>query len=702
MSFSLTSPPLARALAERNYSEPTPVQNAVLEEAARGRDLLVSSQTGSGKTIAYGLAIGETLLGDGEKLGRAAAPLALIIAPTRELALQVQRELAWLYEHAGARVISCVGGMDPRREAMLLDEGAHIVVGTPGRLRDHIERRRLDVSALKAVVLDEADEMLDLGFRDDLEFILKTTPEGRRSLLFSATFPKAIVQLAQSYQHDALRIEVEAARRGHADIAYKAVRVYPKEAELAVVNLLRFHDAPVALVFCNTRNAVRHLEAILLERGFAAVALSGELGQNERNAALQALRDGRARVCVATDVAARGIDLPGLDLVIHAELPNDAEVMQHRSGRTGRAGKKGTSVVLVPQSRRRKAERLLMEGKVEAEWIGPPTPEEIRALDQERLLKDPMLSGDEGEDDAGMVEALMAGREAREIAAALVRLYRSRLPAAEEAGDPGFGRDERRPVRSHDDYATPRERFAAGREDSPRADGPRKGGPRGDTVWFRLNVGRRDGADPRQLLPMLCRRGKITRDEVGAIRIFDRETKVEIDADVAERFYELAKAVDRDKVMIEPVTGEDERRPAKPFAEKASHAPAPYQRKARDEGVAGEPREARGYEKKPFAKKPYEGKGKPFADKPFAGKPAAGKSFGGSKSYDPVRSDRDPSAEPRAPWSETGKPHGGKPYAGKKPAFSGKPGGARNDGPGARGPAGKPFKSKKPRRDDRG
>ncbi len=666
MSFSLTSPPLARALADRNYSEPTPVQSAVIEEAARGRDLLVSSQTGSGKTIAYGLAIGETLLGTAEKLGPAAEPLALIIAPTRELALQVQRELAWLYAQTGARVISCVGGMDPRREAMLLDEGAHIVVGTPGRLRDHIERRRLDVSALKAVVLDEADEMLDLGFRDDLEYILKTTPAERRSLLFSATFPKAIVQLAQSYQRDALRIEVEATRRGHADIAYKAVRVFPKEAELAVVNLLRFHNAPVALVFCNTRNAVRHLEAILLERGFTSVALSGELGQNERNAALQALRDGRARVCVATDVAARGIDLPGLDLVIHAELPNDSEVMQHRSGRTGRAGNKGTSVLLVPQSRRRKAERLLMEGKVEAEWIGPPTDEEIRVLDQERLLSDPLLNGDGSEDDAGMIDALMAGREPRDIAAALVRLYRARLPAAEEVGDPGFGRDERRPVRTNEDYAAKRP-YGAGREQGEDGERARKpAGPRGDTVWFRLDIGRKQGADPRQLLPMLCRRGRITRDEVGAIRIFDRETKVEIDADVADRFYESVRIPDRDKIVIEPTT-EAERRPAKAFGDKAERPAAP-RRSWGDDQPAGEdrpqrprfePRDAnqrapRGDDRQPYRadsrpprddarpprrddgkpggggfKKPYEGKGKPFAGKPFAGKPEGGRPAGG-------------------------------------------------------------------------
>ena len=674
MSFSLTSPPLARALADRNYSDPTPVQSAVIEDAARGRDLLVSSQTGSGKTIAYGLAIGETLLGTAEKLGPAAEPLALIIAPTRELALQVQRELAWLYAQTGARVISCVGGMDPRREAMLLDEGAHIVVGTPGRLRDHIERRRLDVSALKAVVLDEADEMLDLGFRDDLEFILKTAPESRRSLLFSATFPKAIVQLAQSYQRDALRIEVEATRRGHADIAYKAVRVFPKEAELAVVNLLRFHNAPVALVFCNTRNAVRHLEAILLERGFTSVALSGELGQNERNAALQALRDGRARVCVATDVAARGIDLPGLDLVIHAELPNDSEVMQHRSGRTGRAGNKGTSVLLVPQSRRRKAERLLMEAKVEAEWIGPPTEEEIRVLDQERLLSDPLLNGDGSEDDAGMIEALMAGREARDIAAALVRLYRARLPAAEEVGDPGFGRDERRPVRTNEDYAAKRRPFGAGRDEGEDGERPRKpAGPRGDTVWFRLDIGRKQGADPRQLLPMLCRRGRITRDEVGAIRIFDRETKVEIDADVADRFYDSVRIPDRDKIVIEPTT-EAERRPAKSFADKAERPAAPRRSWGDDQAAEDRPQRPRFEPRDANQRAPR------------------------SEDRKPYRADsRPPRDDARPPRRDDGKPGGGfkKPFAGKGKPFGGKPEGGRPGGP-------KPFGKGKPRGGPRG
>ena len=306
MTFSPTSPQfaqtllaqalLAQALAERSYTEPTPVQAAVLADAAVDRDLLVSAQTGSGKTVAYGLSIAKNLLGDTDRFERSTAkPLALIVAPTRELALQVQRELGWLYQYTGAHIVSCVGGMDPRREQRDLASGAHIVVGTPGRLCDHLRRGHLDVSELKAVVLDEADEMLDLGFREDLESILKTTPDTRRTLLFSATLPRAIVALARQYQKDAFRIEVAGREGGHADIEYRAIRIIARDVEHAVVNVLRYFESPGALVFCNTRNTVRHLQAALLERGFSVVALSGELTQNERTHALQSLRDGRAR-----------------------------------------------------------------------------------------------------------------------------------------------------------------------------------------------------------------------------------------------------------------------------------------------------------------------------------------------------------------------------------------------------------------------
>jgi ATP-dependent RNA helicase DeaD len=544
VAFPISSAPLIRALENRNYQEPTPVQAAVLDPGATGRDLLVSAQTGSGKTVAFGLAMAADLLGERETFEPTGAPLALVVAPTRELAMQVQRELMWLYGQTSGRVVACVGGMDPRREQRALAQGAHIVVGTPGRLRDHIERRHLDLSSLRALVLDEADEMLDLGFREDLEFILSGARPERRTLLFSATMPKPIVALARTYQKDALRLELKSDRKGHADIEYRALRVVPREIPHVVVNTLRLIDAPAALVFCNTREAVRHHQALLLERGFSVVALSGELTQNERNHALQALRDGRARVCVATDVAARGIDLPGLDLVIHADFPHDAEALQHRSGRTGRAGRKGVSVLLVPASRRRKAETLFQVANIVPTWAGPPMADEIRKLDQERLIRNPIFTEGQDEEDVQMGQALLAEHSAEAVAAALVQLYRQRLPAAEEVSDPGF-----KPMRPERE----RERPDAGRPD--QAFSPSFG----QATWFVLTIGRNKGADPKWLLPMLCKRGGITREDIGPIRIFERETKVLISDRAAQDFARAVYDTEVQGVRIHPVSGPPER-----------------------------------------------------------------------------------------------------------------------------------------------
>ncbi len=526
MNFADLSPTLARALAEHEYSEPTPVQAAVLAKASGGRDALVSAQTGSGKTVAYGLAMATDLLDANGAMRASTAPLALVIAPTRELAIQVERELRWLYQYAGARIVSCVGGMDPKVERRKLLDGVQIVVGTPGRLRDHIERRALDISCLAAVVLDEADEMLDLGFREDLEFILEATPKERRTLMFSATIPKGIAALARSYQRDALRIDVAGGERGHADIEYRAIRVAPRETEHAVVNLLRFVEAPAAIVFCNTREASRHLQATLQERGFSSVLLSGELSQHERNLSLQALRDGRARVCVATDVAARGLDLPNLDLVIHAELPHDAEALQHRSGRTGRAGRKGVSAILVPAIRRRRVDMMLRDLGVRAIWSGPPTAEEIRKLDRERMLRDPLLTDTPADEEIETARQLLGHHTAEQLGAALVRVWRARLPALEDVTDPGAEpafREGREPREARD--APPRT-FKPQRERSAGGAG----------VWFRLDIGRTRNADPKWLLPMLCRKGGVTKPDIGAIRIFDNETKFEISESVAGLF----------------------------------------------------------------------------------------------------------------------------------------------------------------------
>ncbi|MCA1909749.1 MAG: DEAD/DEAH box helicase [Magnetospirillum sp.] len=590
MELLNTDHPLARALAQRGYTDLTAVQSAVLAPETQGRDLLVSAQTGSGKTVAYGLALADTILGDSERLPPAGAPLALVVAPTRELALQVRTELEWLYQAAGGRVVACVGGMDPRAERRTLAQGTHIVVGTPGRLRDHLERGGLDASCLRAVVLDEADEMLDMGFREDLEAILDEVPAERRTLLFSATLPREITDMAKRYQRDAWRISLAAGAHGHADIEHKAIRVAPTEIEHAVVNTLRYFDAPTAMVFCGTREAVRHLQSGLLERGFGVVALSGELSQNERNKALQELRDGRARVCVATDVAARGIDLPNLDLVIHAELPRTAETMQHRSGRTGRAGRKGVSVLMVPLSRWRRAQQLLHSAGVQAEWISAPSADDIRALDQQRLLTHPMFDEVSGDDDLAMAKTLLEGRSAHDVALALVRLYRSRLPAPEEI----FAASAEAPPAGGG--------FAAG-PDKPRR--PRRDEARGDgdAVWFRLNIGRQKNADPRWILPLICRQGHVSKQDIGAIRIYDRDTRFEVAASVAERFLAAIRTVKNPEGRIEPVEGVEAgefRKPPRP-----PQGPRPAgERPAADRSQAPRPQGDKPFKGKSFKIKP--------------------------------------------------------------------------------------------------
>jgi len=505
--FEGVVPALGRALSKRGYDALTPVQQAVLAPELSDADVLVSAQTGSGKTVAFGLAIAPTLLGDADSFERPSAPLALVVAPTRELALQVKRELDWLYEAASTVIVSCVGGMDGRTERRNLERGAHIVVGTPGRLRDHIDRHAFDTSSLRAVVLDEADEMLDLGFREDLEFILDSTPSNRRTLMFSATVPRQIANLAKRYQRDAVRVVTAEEHKQHLDIDYQALMAAPSDQENAIINVLRYFDAKNALVFCGTRAMVNHMTARFNNRGFSVVALSGELSQNERTHALQAMRDGRAKVCIATDVAARGIDLPNLELVVHADLPKNPESLLHRSGRTGRAGRKGVSVLIVPHKARKRTERLLRDANIEASWGNPPSADDIMKRDDERILEDPMLSDPLEENERAFVKDLLARHSVDQVAAAFVRLYRVGQSAPEELLDAPAPERATQQTNNFENGA-----------------------------WISLSVGRGKNAEPGWILAMLCRVGNLSKPDVGSIVIHQHETHVELEPGCIDKF----------------------------------------------------------------------------------------------------------------------------------------------------------------------
>lgn len=621
------APALAEALEKRGYSELTPVQKAVLDPELGQSDALVSAQTGSGKTVAFGLALAPTLLGEAERFGAAGAPLGLVVAPTRELALQVARELVWLYEFAGASIATCVGGMDMRTERRALERGAHIVVGTPGRLRDHITRGALDISGLAAVVLDEADEMLDLGFREDLEFILGSSPVERRTLMFSATVPRAIATLAKEYQRDAVRIAAAGEQKQHHDIEYRALVVSPSDRDNAIVNVLRYYEARNAIVFCNTRAAVNHLTARLNNRNFSVVAMSGELSQNERTHALQAMRDGRARVCIATDVAARGIDLPGLELVIHADLPSNPDTLLHRSGRTGRAGRKGISALIVPHPARRRCERVLQAARIEAEWARPPSADEVVARDNERMLVDPALSEPVSEGERDFVTTLLDRFGPEQMAAAYLRLSRSGRSAPEYLSESGplpaagkAGGHAGTPSKSRDDF--------------------------GDSVWFSLSVGRKQNAEPRWLIPMLCRTANLTKREIGAIRMQPEETFVQISADSADAFVEALgpHMTIQGNIRVEAVDGEPD------FARSAYRPQRTEKKPHRGKG---------GYDKgnddRPAKKKFAEAGGKPWSDKVAGDKPGADKPWAGKKPAKPKfekGSAAKPAKKPKRPKSD--------------------------------------------------
>ncbi len=627
MTIENVAAPLAQALASKGYESLTAVQDAVLAEGVAGRDILVSAQTGSGKTVAFGLAVAPEILGGQDRLLYADVPLSLIIAPTRELALQVARELEWLYAGAGAKIATCVGGMDYRTEKRALERGAHIVVGTPGRLRDHIERRSLDLSGLKAAVLDEADEMLDLGFSEDLEFILAAAPEERRTLMFSATVPKEIEKLAATFQKNALRIVAQGEARQHVDIEYRAISVAVRDREHAIFNLLRFYESQTAIVFCKTRVNVSHLMARMGNRGFQVVALSGELSQQERTHALQALRDGRARVCIATDVAARGIDLPGLELVIHADLPSNSEILLHRSGRTGRAGKKGVSALIVTPAEYKKAQRLLAGAKVTAEWAGPPGADDVQAKDDLRILEHPTLTMPIG-DDVGIATDLLEQFGPEALAAAFVRLWREGRSAPE--------------VLSTDGPAPP-----------PSA--PRERGEFGPSVWFRISVGRAGRAEARWLLPKICDAGSIAKDGIGAIRVREDETFVQIAAGSADRFGASVE-LDRD-ILMTRIEGEPDLDQPRSFAR-----PERAERPERREKPAYTPKPPRIVEEgedAPAPRKAYEPK--PKSDEtPRPNSRPPKPEWKAAADANPVESDRPrPASKPyadRAPRSDSDSP----------------------------------------------
>jgi ATP-dependent RNA helicase DeaD len=524
-AFGTLRPALAAALAKKGFTSLTSVQQAVLDPALEGRDLRMTSQTGSGKTVAIGLVVAGLVTA-----GKTAKPRVMVVAPTRELAKQVEEELAWLYAALGASVTSVTGGASVRDERRALAAGPAVIVGTPGRLLDHLKRGAIDASDVKAIVLDEADRMLDLGFREDLLAILDHAPPEHRTHLVSATFPREVRALADRVQKDPAHVEGTKLGTANTDIEHVIHLVHSTQRLDAIINLLLATPEAQTLVFARTRADVAHLTRDLEHAGFRVSSLSGEMEQPERNRALSAFKRGSLHALVATDVAARGIDVQDIARVIHAEPPSDADAYTHRSGRTGRAGRKGTSSLLVTPGALGRTTQLLKRAGVRYRVEPIPSAEEIRAAADERLFEE-LTQDEELEDERAWALAKRISKTEKPTRAL------ARLLARARGGAPAEPRDIR--------AIAPPSPVERGR-DRPSRPAARTRTPDDPSSWvpFRVSWGREQGADARRLLAMVCRRGNVNGSDVGAIRIARSYAVVNVAKAVAESFGRAAQQPD--------------------------------------------------------------------------------------------------------------------------------------------------------------
>ena len=532
--FAALPAPLAATLHARGFTELTPVQKAALECLEAGRDLRITSQTGSGKTVALGLVMAATI---SDEARETRAPLALVIAPTRELASQVREELAWLFAELPDANVECVtGGTSVYHERKRLQRGPRVIVGTPGRLCDHLRTHALDLSKVREVVLDEADQMLDMGFREELETILEATPTERRTHMVSATFSRAVGRLAERYQSEAHSIEGTQLGVANADIEHIGYMMRSEDRYGALVNTLLLGEGQRCLVFVPTRADAARISEDLAKDGFGALALSGDLQQAQRTRTLSAFKNGTVHVLVATDVAARGLDVPDVSMVVHYAPPSEGEAYVHRSGRTGRAGNKGTSLLFAPFNRRRRIERILQDEGVELKWSALPSADSIKAelakRDTARLAE--AIDAEVVEAQLETARTLLEGREAEHVVAAL--LERAKPKHAREPFEvaPNDGRKNDRGDRGdRQDRGDRRDRG-----DRPQYDRGARGPVRTKPGYARffINWGAQYGATPGRLMAVICRRGDISSRDVGSIDMGPRGSTFEIADPVSESF----------------------------------------------------------------------------------------------------------------------------------------------------------------------
>jgi ATP-dependent RNA helicase DeaD len=526
-------PELLSALSALGYEEPTPIQREAIPPLLQGRDLLGNAATGTGKTAAFALPLLQRTSTD----GWGAEPRTLVLVPTRELAMQVSEAIHRYGGGLGARVLPIYGGQPIGRQLQALKRGVDVVVATPGRALDHIGRGTLRLRELKVVVLDEADEMLDMGFADDIDAILGATPEDRQTVLFSATMPARIGAIARRHLRDPVRIQIgrERAAPGEAPLVRQAAYVVQRAHKPAALERLLDVEAPTAaLVFCRTRTEVEDLVATLNGRGYRAEALHGGMAQEQRNRVMTRLRKGSADLLVATDVAARGLDIEQLTHVVNYDVPSSPESYVHRIGRVGRAGREGVAITLAEPREHQMLKNIERVTRHRIQIHKVPTIADLRArrLEMTRAtLRETIL-----EDDLApfrvVVETLADEFDVMEVALAAVKLAHKAAGAAaeEEEEIPEVAPRPERKGRARGEAAA-RGRF--------RGRGP---APAGGMTRLFVGAGRSSGIRPQDLVGAITGESRLTGREIGAIEIADRFSLVEVPVSAADEVMAALRA----------------------------------------------------------------------------------------------------------------------------------------------------------------
>ena len=501
--------PILRAVAEMGFEEMSPIQAAAIPVALEGKDMIGQAQTGTGKTAAFGIPLLQRVDPKDKSLQ------ALVLCPTRELAIQVAEEIRKLAKFMhGVKVLPIYGGQDINKQIRSLKGGVQVIIGTPGRVMDHMRRHTLKMGTVKMITLDEADEMLNMGFREDIETILQELPEERQTLLFSATMPQPIMELAADYQKDAEIVRVVKKELTVPKIEQYYYEVRQKNKPEVLARLLDMYDPKRALVFCNTKKLVDELVEDLQLRGYFADGLHGDLKQQQRDRVMESFRSGKIDLLVATDVAARGIDVDDVEAVFNYDVPQDDEYYVHRIGRTGRAGRVGTSHTLVVGKEIYKLKDIMRYCKTKIHLRPIPSANDINAIRSEKLMKqvDELIAGGELRTMTEMIEKHIEETDCTslEMAAALLKLAMGEF-ATETAFDVGLDMSE-------------------GEGKAARA-------------RLFVNVGKRDRIRPGDIVGAIAGESGMPGQLVGSIEMYDNYTFVEVPADYADAVLEAMQNV---------------------------------------------------------------------------------------------------------------------------------------------------------------